>query len=127
MALAEASLAARYNTDNCKIVNHYTYVIATDGDLQEGVSHEACAFAGHNQLDKVIVLYDDNNITIDGNTDLSFSEDVCKRFEAYDWHTQKIDGHNYDAIREAIQKAREKDRQAFDHSLQDYHRLRKSK
>ena len=107
MALAETSLAARYNIKDCEVVNHHTYVIASDGDLQEGVSHEACAFAGHNQLGKLIVLYDDNNITIDGHTDLSFTEDVCKRYEAYGWHTQKIGGHDYHAIRTAIQNAKE--------------------
>ena len=74
-ALAEASLAARYNEAGYDIVDHFTYAIATDGDLQEGVSHEACAFAGHNKLGKLVVLYDDNDITIDGKTTLSFTED----------------------------------------------------
>jgi transketolase len=105
-ALAEASLAARYNEEGFNIVDHYTYVIASDGDLQEGVSHEACAFAGHNKLGKLITLYDDNNITIDGNTSLSFSEDVLKRFEAYGWHTQEINGHDPKAIAEAILAAK---------------------
>ena len=101
-AMAEASLAGRYNHGDINIVDHYTYVIASDGDLQEGVSHEACAFAGHNKLGKLIVLYDDNNITIDGKTELSFTEDVLKRFEAYGWHVQSIDGHDPQAITEAI-------------------------
>jgi transketolase len=105
MALAEDSLAARYNKTGHDIVNHFTYALATDGDLQEGVSHEACALAGHLKLGKLIVLYDDNNITIDGETGLSFTEDVVKRYEAYGWHTQKIDGHNFDAVNTAIQNA----------------------
>lgn len=78
-ALAESSLAGRFNKDNHKIVDHYTYVVAGDGCLQEGISHEACAFAGHNQLGKLILLYDSNNITIDGPTHLSYSEDVEKK------------------------------------------------
>ena len=105
-AFAEASLAARYNEPNFNIVDHFTYVIASDGDLQEGVSHEACAFAGHNKLGKLITLYDDNNITIDGKTELSFSEDVLKRFEAYGWHIQEINGHDPKAILEAILNAK---------------------
>ncbi len=105
-ALAEASLAARYNRPGFNIVDHYTYVIASDGDLQEGVSHEACAFAGHNRLGKLVVLYDDNNITIDGDTALSFTEDVLKRFEAYGWHTQRVDGHDPEAVAAAIEQAK---------------------
>ncbi len=104
-ALAEASLAARFNQPDHKIVDHYTYVIASDGDLEEGVSHEACSFAGHNKLGKLIVFYDDNHVSIDGDTELSFSEDVIKRFDGYGWHTLSIDGHDHDAIREAIKKA----------------------
>jgi transketolase len=107
MALAEASLAARFNREDAPIVDHYTYVIASDGDLQEGVSHESCAFAGHNRLGKLIVLYDDNQITIDGPTELSFSENVLQRFEAYGWHTQRINGHDYEAIHQALRFARE--------------------
>ena len=105
-ALAEASLAARYNEEGFNIVDHFTYAIASDGDLQEGVSHEACAFAGHNKLGKLVVLYDDNDITIDGKTILSFSEDVLKRFEAYGWHTQSINGHNPKAISDALMAAK---------------------
>ena len=109
MALAESSLAARFNSATNKVVNHYTYVMAGDGDLQEGVAHEACAFAGHNKLGKLILFYDDNKITIDGSTDLSFSEDVLKRYEAYGWHVQEIDGHDLDAIGNAITAAQEAD------------------
>ncbi len=107
MALAEASLAARYNSAGSEIVNHHTYVMCGDGDLEEGISHEACSFAGHQRLGKLIMLYDDNEITIDGPTDLSFTEDVLKRYEAYGWHVQRIDGHHYGEIRRAIQAAKE--------------------
>jgi len=110
MALAEKMLSARFNKGSYRVVNHHTYVIASDGDMQEGISHEACSFAGHNRLSKLIVLYDDNQISIDGDTHLSFSEDVLKRYEAYGWHTQRIDGHDYDAIRSAITLARASDR-----------------
>ncbi len=102
MAIAEASLAGRFNDEQHQPVDHYTWVIASDGDLEEGISHEACSLAGHLRLGKLIVLYDDNHISIDGPTELSFSEDVCKRFEAYGWHVQRINGHDYDAIRKAI-------------------------
>jgi transketolase len=95
MAIAEKHLAAQFNRPKFPVVDHYTYVIASDGDMMEGVSHEAASLAGHLKLGKLIVLYDDNRITIDGRTDLSFSEDVGKRFEAYGWHVQKImDGNN---------------------------------
>jgi transketolase len=105
-ALAETSLAARYNEEGLNIVDHFTYVIATDGDLQEGVSHEACAFAGHNKLGKLVVLYDDNDVTIDGKTSLSFTEDVLRRFAAYGWHTQAVNGHNPKEISDAIMDAK---------------------
>ena len=104
-ALAEKSLAARYNKTGARIVDHMTYVMAGDGDLEEGVSHEACSFAGHNQLGKLILFYDSNDITIDGPTHLSFSEDTTKRFEAYGWHVQEIDGHNYKQIAQSIKNA----------------------
>ncbi len=107
MAMAEAMLAARFNEADFPVVDHYTYVVATDGDLQEGVTHEACALAGHQQLGKLVVLYDDNHITIDGATDLSFSEKVLQRFVAYGWHTQQVDGHDPQAVYEAIVAARE--------------------
>ena len=105
-ALAEASLAARYNREGSEIIDHYTYVVAGDGCLQEGISHEACSFAGHNKLGKLIMLYDSNNITIDGPTHISFTEDTRKRFEAYGWQVLEIDGHNYDQINTAIAEAK---------------------
>ena len=105
-ALAEASLAARYNREGSEIIDHYTYVVAGDGCLQEGISHEACSFAGHNKLGKLIMLYDSNNITIDGPTHISFTEDTRKRFEAYGWQVLEIDGHDYDQISAAIAEAK---------------------
>ena len=105
-ALAEDSLAARYNREGSEIIDHYTYVVAGDGCLQEGISHEACSFAGHNKLGKLIMLYDSNNITIDGPTHISFTEDTRKRFEAYGWQVLEIDGHDYDQINAAIAEAK---------------------
>ncbi len=108
MAIAEAHLAAEFNREGYEIVNHYTYVIASDGDLMEGLSSEVGSLAGHLQLGKLIVLYDDNNISIDGSTDLTFTEDVAKRFEAFHWHVQKVeDGNDVDAIDEAIRRAKD--------------------
>jgi len=96
LAIAEAHLAARFNKPDCNIVDHYTYVIASDGDLMEGVSNEACSLAGHLGLGKLIALYDDNHISIDGETELSFTEDRMKRYEALGWHVQTIDDGNSD-------------------------------
>jgi transketolase len=107
MALAEKHLAARFNADGLPIVDHYTYVIASDGDLMEGVSNEASSLAGHLRLGKLVVLWDDNKITIDGSTELAFTEDVCRRYEALGWHTVgPIDGHDMEAVEEAIRLAR---------------------
>jgi transketolase len=106
IALAERWLAARFNRPGFDVVDHYTYVIASDGDLMEGVSHEACSLAGHWGLGKLVVLYDDNEITIDGSTALAFSEDVLKRFEAYGWQTQRVDGHDPLSVAAAIEAAR---------------------
>jgi transketolase len=106
LALAERWLAARFNRPGHEIVDHFTYVIASDGDLMEGISHESCALAGHLGLGKLIVLYDDNHITIDGNTSLSYSDDVAKRFRAYGWHTQAADGHDPEAVEATIRAAR---------------------
>lgn len=107
MAIAERWLAARFNRPGFEIVNHFTYVIASDGDLMEGVSHESCALAGHLGLAKLIVLYDDNGISIDGPTSLSFSEHVLGRFSGYGWHVQQVDGHNPDAVELALHTARQ--------------------
>lgn len=103
MAIAERALNARHG-DN--IIDHYTYVIASDGDLMEGISHEACSLAGHQKLSRLIVLYDDNGISIDGKTDLTFIDDSVKRFEAYGWDVDTVDGHDYSQIEAAIGKAK---------------------
>ena len=106
MAIAEAHLAARYNRPGFNIVDHFTYVMCGDGDLMEGVSHEAASLAGTLRLGKMIYLYDDNLISLDGPTDLSFTENVTARFEAYNWHVQMVDnGNDLDAISEAIKIA----------------------
>lgn len=108
LAMAEAHLAAKFNKPDAKIVDHYTYVILGDGCNMEGVSGEACSLAGHLGLGKLIALYDDNHISIDGSTDISFTEDVGKRFEAYGWHVQAVsDGDtNLEAIHQAIAAAK---------------------
>src|SRR5688500_2456788 len=107
MAVAEAHLAARYNREGHRILDHWTYFICSDGDLMEGVSHEAASFAGHFGLGKLIGFYDDNRITIDGSTDLTFSDDTAKRFEAYGWHVQRVDDVNdLEALDAAITAAR---------------------
>ncbi len=106
MAIAEAHLAARYNRPSHAVINHYTYVIATDGDMMEGVASEACSVAGHLHLGKLIVLYDDNHISLAGTTSLSFSEDVGQRFEGYGWHTQHVsDGNDLVALDTALRQA----------------------
>ena len=107
MAIAEAHLAARFNRPDHAIVDHYTYFLASDGDLMEGISHEACSLAGHLRLGKLIGFYDDNRITIDGSTDLAFSDDTARRFESYGWHVQRVaDGNDIDAIDTAARAAR---------------------
>merc|ERR1719382_1255928 len=108
LAAAEAHLSAVYNKPGLPLIDHYTYCIMGDGCLQEGISHEACAYAGHLGLGKLIAFWDDNGITIDGHTELSFTEDVCKRYEAYGWQVLSVeDGNNdVDAIRKAIKEAK---------------------
>lgn len=107
MALAEAHLAARFNRPGCTVVDHHTYAIVSDGDLMEGISHEAASLAGHLGLGKLIYLYDSNGISIDGPTSLAFTEDVAARFVAYGWHVQAIDGHDMSAVEAALFAARE--------------------
>lgn len=108
LALAEAHLAAKFNKPDAKLVDHYTYVIVGDGCNMEGISGEACSFAGHQGLGKLIALYDDNHISIDGSTDVSFTEDVSKRFESYGWHVLHVENGNTDleAIAKAIEEAK---------------------
>jgi len=103
LAMAEAHMAARFNKPDCTLVDHYTYVILGDGCNMEGVSGEACSLAGHLGLGKLIALYDDNHISIDGSTDIAFTEDVGKRFEAYGWHVLHVEDGNNDL--EGIAKA----------------------
>jgi transketolase len=106
MAIAEAFLAERFNRPGHTIVDHYTYAIVSDGDLMEGVASEAASLAGHLQLGKLIYLYDDNDISIDGSTDLTFTEQVDRRFQAYGWHVQEItDGNDLPAIDAALRAA----------------------
>lgn len=107
MALAEAMLAARFNKPEYKIVDHYTYVFCGEGCLMEGVSHEACSLAGTWRLNKLIVMFDANGVSIDGNVSGWFSEDIPKRFEAYGWQVfGPVDGHDSQALDDAIQRAR---------------------
>ena len=107
MALAEKILAAEFNKDGLNIVDHYTYVFLGDGCLMEGISHEACSLAGTLGLGKLVVLYDDNNISIDGKVDGWFTENIPQRFQSYGWHVvSNVDGHNAEAIRAAIEAAR---------------------
>ncbi|MFB2934027.1 transketolase [Aerosakkonemataceae cyanobacterium BLCC-F154] len=108
LAMAEAHLAAKFNKPDAKIVDHYTYVILGDGCNMEGVSGEACSLAGHLGLGKLIALYDDNHISIDGSTDVAFTEDVSKRFEAYGWHVLHVPNGNTDleGIAKAIEEAK---------------------
>lgn len=106
MALAECSLAARFNQSDFTLVNHFTYALVSDGDLMEGISHEAASLAGHLKLGKLICLYDDNHISIEGSTDLTFTENRLARFEAYGWHVQQVeDGNDLKAIEGAIRAA----------------------
>ncbi len=106
MAIAERFLAATFNRPGFEIINHFTYAVVSDGDLMEGISHEAASLAGHLGLGKLIYLYDDNHISIEGSTDLAFTEKRTARFEAYGWHVQQVeDGNDLDAIEKAIVSA----------------------
>src|SRR6476469_4059558 len=106
MAMGAAHLAAQFNKPNSEVIDHFVYAIVSDGDLMEGVASEAASLAGHLKLGKLIYLYDDNHVTIEGFTSLAFSENVPKRFEAYGWHTVTVaDGNNLDEIDAAIREA----------------------
>src|SRR5436853_7084729 len=106
MAMGAAHLAAKFNQKEFELIDHYIYAIVSDGDLMEGVASEAASLAGHLKLGKLIYLYDDNKVTIEGFTDLAFSENVPKRFESYGWHTLTVeDGNDLDAIDAAIREA----------------------
>lgn len=106
-AMAEQMLAAEFNKDGMNIVDHYTYVFMGDGCLMEGISHEACSFAGTLGLGKLIALYDSNGISIDGQVKDWFGDDTAKRFESYHWHVQEVDGHDGEAVRKAIKAAQD--------------------
>jgi transketolase len=105
MALAGKMAAARLNQPDSELIDYRVFVLASDGDIMEGVASEASSIAGHLGLDNLTVVYDDNHITIDGNTELAFSEDVAKRYEAYGWFSQRVDGHNPDQVRVALERA----------------------
>ncbi len=107
MALAERLLAARLNSDGLTVVDHHTYVICSDGDLMEGVSSEASSLAGHLKLGKLVCLYDDNGISIEGSTRLTFTENVRQRYEAYGWEMDEVDGNDLPAIERALTRARD--------------------
>jgi transketolase len=107
MALAERMMASKFGEE---LVDHHTYVIASDGDLMEGISHEAASFAGHLKLSRLIVLYDDNGISIDGGTGLAWSDDVLQRFAAYGWDTASADGHDPESVAAAITAAQQSDK-----------------
>lgn len=107
MAMAEAHLAALYNREGYPVIDHYTYTLVGDGDLMEGISYEACSFAGRQKLGKLIVLYDSNNISLDGDLDQAFGEDIQQRFESQNWHYQRVeDGNDLSAISQAISQAK---------------------
>src|SRR5262249_9035627 len=106
MAVAEAHMAAVFNRDDHPIIDHRTCFICSDGDLMEGISHEAASFAGHFRLCKLVGFYDANHITIDGSTDLTFSDDAARRFEAYGWHVLRVpDVNDLDVLEETISAA----------------------
>ncbi|MGI8384952.1 transketolase [Robertmurraya sp. P23] len=112
MSMAERFLAAKYNKDNLNIIDHYTYALVGDGDLMEGISHEAASLAGHLKLGKLIVLYDSNDISLDGDLNRSFSDNTADRFKAYGWQVLCIeDGNDLDAIRKAIQEGKDNSNQ----------------
>lgn len=105
MAMAQEMMAARFNTESATLFDNFTYVFCGDGDLMEGVSHEASSLAGHLKLGRLIVFYDSNNITIEGSTEVAFTENVEARYKAYGWKTLAVDGHDYEQIDRAIRKA----------------------
>ncbi len=106
MAVAEQMLAAKFNTDKHSIIDHHTYALAGDGCMMEGITSEAASFAGHQKLGKLIVFYDSNHITIEGSTDLAFSEDVLTRYKAYGWQTLEADAYNFDDIMKKVEDAK---------------------
>ena len=106
MAMAERFLAARFNRPDFPLVNHFVYALVSDGDMMEGISSETASMAGDLGLGKLIYIYLDNKITIEGNTHITFTEDVARRFEAYNWQVQRVDGYDLPAINTALANAR---------------------
>ncbi|NOQ32551.1 MAG: transketolase [Helicobacteraceae bacterium] len=106
-AMASKFCAAQLNSETAKLIDHNVYCLCGDGDLEEGISYEACSIAGHNKLENLVLIYDSNRITIEGSTDLSISEDITKRFESQQWEVIEIDGHDFEEIDSAITKAKE--------------------
>ncbi|WP_345988141.1 transketolase [Sulfurimonas sp. HSL1-2] len=105
-AMASKYVGAQVNSETAKVIDHHVYCLCGDGDLEEGISYEACSIAGHNRLDNLILIYDSNRITIEGSTDLSISENVAQRFESQGWDVLEVDGHDYDAIDAVITEAK---------------------
>src|SRR5690606_20236420 len=113
LALASKMAGARVNSAESALIDYNVYVLASDGDLMEGVAYESCSLAGHYQLDNLIVVYDSNNITIDGKAELSFTEDVTARFSGQGWHVQAVDGHDRMQIRTALENAKKANQPAL--------------
>jgi len=109
-SMASKFVGAQTNSETAKVIDHHVYCLCGDGDLEEGISYEACSIAGHNKLDNLILIYDSNNITIEGSTELSISENMQKRFESQGWDVQEIDGHDFEAIDAAIVNAKASDK-----------------
>jgi len=109
-SMASKFMGAQVNSDTAKLIDHHVYCLCGDGDLEEGISYEACSIAGHNKLDNLILIYDSNRITIEGNTDLSISEDIRARFESQGWEVLECNGHDYDEIDATITQAKKADR-----------------
>ena len=127
MAIAEAHLAACFNREGNKLVDHFTYVMAGDGDMMEGVVHEACSLAGHLRLGKLIVLYDDNKVTLAGSAAISSTENIEQRFKAYGWQVQKVaDGNDVSAIDRAIKKAKSETETTIAHLCTNNYRFRRA-
>ncbi|MHC3994996.1 transketolase [Thiomicrolovo sp. ZZH C-3] len=105
-AMASKYVGAQVNSETAKVIDHYVYCLCGDGDLEEGISYEACSIAGHNRLDNLIMIYDSNRITIEGSTELSLSENVAQRFESQGWDVLEVDGHDYEAIDAVITEAK---------------------
>jgi len=109
-SMASKFMGAQVNSDTANVIDHNVYCLCGDGDLEEGISYEACSIAGHNKLDNLILIYDSNRITIEGSTDLSISENIRMRFESQSWEVLEVDGHNYDEIDAALTKAKASDK-----------------